>query len=43
MASDEAKAIIGSGTYTKDELIDKLIFKGYTFEQAAAAAEANGY
>ena len=41
-AAKEAKELLEGGTLTKEEIVDKLIFKGYTYEQAVSGAEANG-
>lgn len=42
MAAAEAKKLIDSGVMTKEEIVDQLIFKGYTYQQAVHGAEANG-
>ena len=42
MAANEAKNLIDGGVTTKEEIVDQLIFKGYTYQQAVHGAEANG-
>ena len=42
MAANEAKKLIDGGVTTKEEIVDQLIFKGYTYQQAVHGAEANG-
>ena len=42
MAANEAKKLLDGGMTTKEEVVDQLIFKGFTYEQAVHGAEANG-